>query len=43
MGMAFSRNEKWLVRLPSAVSLREAKVNVLGIGPLHDFLEKGFK
>jgi len=28
---------------PSGKSLREAKINVLGIGPLHDFLEKGFK
>jgi len=43
MGLALSRKEKCLVRLPSGVSLREAKINVLEIGPLHAFLEKGFK
>jgi hypothetical protein len=31
------------VCLPSGISLREAKVDVLEIGPLHDFLEKGVK
>jgi len=43
MGLALSRNEKCLERLPSGISLREAKVEVLEIGPLHNFLEKGFE
>jgi hypothetical protein len=28
---------------PSGHNLREAKINVLGIGPLHNNLGKGFK
>jgi hypothetical protein len=31
------------VRLPSGVSPREAKVGILEIGPLHNFLEKEFE
>ena len=29
--------------LPSGTSLREAKVGIFEIGPLHNFLEKGFE
>ena len=31
------------MRLPSDISLREAKVRILEIGPLHNFLEKKFQ
>jgi hypothetical protein len=32
---------KGFVRLPSGIRLREAKIRVLEVGPLHNFLEKG--
>ncbi len=40
MGLALSKIGNGFVRLPSGVTPREAKVNVLGTGPLHTFLEK---
>jgi hypothetical protein len=43
MGMALSQIRNAFVRLPSGRSLREAKINVLRIGPLHNFLRKGVK
>jgi len=43
MGLALSKIGNDFVRLPSGRSLREAKVKVLGAGPLHNFLEKGFE
>jgi len=41
MGLALSKIGNDFVRLPSGISLREAKVGHFEIGPLHDFLEKG--
>jgi hypothetical protein len=32
-----------MVMRPLGKSLKEAKVRILEIGPLHNFLEKGFK
>ena len=40
VGLALSENANELVHLPSGRSPREAKVEVLEIGPLHNFLEK---
>jgi hypothetical protein len=40
MGLALSRIANDLVRLPSGVSPREAKVRHFEIGPLHNCLEK---
>jgi len=42
MGLALSKIGNDLVRLPSGRSLREARFNVLGIGPLHNFLRNCF-
>jgi len=43
MGLALSKIGNAFVRLPSGVSLREAKVRHLEVGPLHNFLKKGFE
>jgi hypothetical protein len=43
VGLALSKSADDFVRLPSGISLREAKLRILEIGPLHDFLEKGFE
>jgi hypothetical protein len=40
-GFGFVEKERSVVRLPSGVSPREAKVKILETGPLHDFLRKG--
>jgi hypothetical protein len=40
IGSALSEIGNDFVRLPSGVSLGEAKVGILEIGPLHNFLEK---
>jgi len=40
MGLVLSRSANYFVRLPSGVSLGEAKVGILEIGPLHNFLWK---
>jgi hypothetical protein len=40
MGLALSLVADDFVRLPSGISLREAKVKVLETGPLHNNLEK---
>jgi hypothetical protein len=42
-GFGFIIDENDFVRLPSGISLREAKVRILEIGPLHNFLAKGVK
>jgi hypothetical protein len=43
MGLALSQIGNDFVRLPSGISPREAKVRHLEIGPLHNFLGKGFE
>jgi hypothetical protein len=40
MGLALSKIGNDFVRLPSGCSPREAKVKILEIGPLHNFLWK---
>jgi hypothetical protein len=40
MGLALSEIANDFVRLPSGKSLREAKVRILEIGPLHSVLGK---
>jgi hypothetical protein len=41
MGLLLSWIRNDLGSLPSGISLREAKVKILEVGPLHIFLEKG--
>jgi hypothetical protein len=43
MGLALSKIGNASLRLPSGIRLREAKVGHFEVGPLHNFLEKGFK
>jgi len=43
LGLTLPRFADDFVRLPSGIRLREAKIEVLEIGPLHNFLEKGCK
>jgi hypothetical protein len=43
VGFGLSLNRNDFVRLPSVQSFREAKLWHLEIGPLHNFLEKGFE
>jgi hypothetical protein len=42
MGLALSKNGNGCLRLPLGISPREAGVKIFGIGPLHNFLEKGW-
>ena len=42
MGLALAKIGNDFECLPSGRSPREAKVNELGIGPLHNFLENGW-
>ena len=43
MGLALSKSANDYLRLPSGRSLREAKVGHFEVGPLHNFLDKGFE
>jgi hypothetical protein len=43
LGLTLPRFADDFVRLPSGIRLREAKIEVLEIGPLHNFLEKRCK
>jgi hypothetical protein len=43
MGLALSKNGSNVLRLPSGISPREAKVGHFQAGPLHKNLEKGFE
>jgi hypothetical protein len=40
VGLALLKNANGCLRLPSGIRLREAKVKILEVGPLHNFLEK---
>jgi len=42
MGFALSKNGNGRLRLHLGISPREAGVKILGIGPLYNFLEKGW-
>jgi hypothetical protein len=43
MGLALSKIGNDFVRLPSGISLREAKMGHFEAGPLHNNLENGFE